>query len=55
VRILDPEDSEDFEILVQIALENNIPLKVILNSIVKINVSDEETLFNIELEELGGN
>jgi len=52
VRILDPNDKEDFEILVQIALENSIPLKVILNSIVKIYVSDEETLFDMELGEL---
>jgi len=52
MRKLDPFDEDDYEMMVQIAYDLDLPLRYLLVSNVETFVSDEETLFNLELENL---
>lgn len=55
MRELDPFDPEDLWIFEQIALDNDLPLKFLLKSTVRIEISLWEISFNVDLGNLEGN
>lgn len=52
MRILDPFDEDDRELLEQISIDNDIPLRFLLKSEIKIDISKVEILFISDLENL---
>lgn len=52
MRKLDPFDEDDYQLMVQISLDHDLPLRFLLKSEVKMNISVVEISFNSDLENL---